>query len=111
VAQIIELGPENWHFLPGKYDVAVVPLTLDDAIHNVSAVSTREFDIAPVPDVYPYGSYHISVGDDAFMIGLFVDHDGMTTNVPSARFGNISMLPNSIRFNNNRPWGLTVPSK
>src|SRR5205823_82762 len=27
-------------------------------------------------------------------IGLFVDHDGVTTNVPSARFGNISMLPN-----------------
>jgi hypothetical protein len=28
------------------------------------------------------------------MIGLFIDHDGVSTNVPSARFGNISMLPN-----------------
>lgn len=33
------------------------------------------------------------VGDDVFMLGLFVDHSGLTTNVPSARFGNISMLP------------------
>ena len=28
------------------------------------------------------------------MIGLFVDHDGATMNVPSARFGSISMMPN-----------------
>jgi hypothetical protein len=28
------------------------------------------------------------------MIGLFLDHAGITTNIPSARFGNISMLPN-----------------
>jgi hypothetical protein len=28
------------------------------------------------------------------MIGLFVDHGGVERNAPSARFGNISMLPN-----------------
>jgi hypothetical protein len=87
---IIEQGPEDWHFLPGKYDVAVVPLSLDDKIHDVSSVSTHQFAEEPKRQLL----YPIGVGDDVFMIGLFVDHDGITTNVPSARFGNISMLAN-----------------
>ena len=86
---IIELGPEEWHFLPGKYDVAVVPLVLDETIHDVSAVATTQF----AEENNLYGP-QISVGDDTFMIGLFVDHGGVTSNIPSARFGNISMLPN-----------------
>jgi len=36
----------------------------------------------------------VGVGDNVFMIGLFIDHNGVSTDVPSARFGNISMLPN-----------------
>ncbi len=87
---VIELGPEDWHFLPGKYDIAVVPLALDHEIHDVSQVSTHQF--LRHPDEPGIG--HIGVGDDVFMIGLFIDHDGMSVNVPSARFGNISMLSN-----------------
>jgi hypothetical protein len=37
----------------------------------------------------------MSVGDDVFMLGLFIDEHGKTTNVPKARFGHVSMLPNS----------------
>ena len=88
---VVELGPEDWHFLPGKYDVAATPLTLDDKIHSASAISTRSF-YWPMPERGLDGV--VGVGDDVFMIGLFVDHDGFTTNVPSARFGNISMMPN-----------------
>jgi hypothetical protein len=84
---VIELGPEDWEFLPGKYDVAIVPLNPDTAIHKYSTIPTHLFAKRPDPTDF-------SVGDDVFMIGLFVDHDGTTTNVPSARFGNISMLPN-----------------
>jgi hypothetical protein len=87
---VIELGPEDWTFMPGKYDVAVVPLVLDSNVHNVSSISTHQFSRKPEHDL---GS-NIGVGEDVFMIGLFIDHDGKTTNVPSARFGNISMLPN-----------------
>jgi hypothetical protein len=87
---IIELDPAEWHFIPGKYDVAVVPLSLDANIHDVSSVGSGEF----AQEEYPGSPVSIGVGDDVFMIGLFVDHGGTTTNVPSARFGNISMLPN-----------------
>jgi len=37
------------------------------------------------------GSY--CVGDECFMLGRFIRHDGKQRNLPTARFGNISMLP------------------
>ena len=83
---VLEFNPDQWEFLPGKYDVAAIPLSsLDGKIHAVQSISIGLF----VQEHSPY-----AVGDDAFMIGLFLDHAGITTNVPSARFGNISMLPN-----------------
>jgi hypothetical protein len=84
---ILDFNPDQWEFLPGKYDVAIIPLTLDSKVHAVHSISTQLFVEAP-PRHNPY-----YIGDDVFMIGLFVDHAGTTTNVPSARFGNISMLP------------------
>ncbi len=35
----------------------------------------------------------IGPGDDTFMVGRFVSHDGIQSNTPVARFGNISMNP------------------
>lgn len=84
---VIEFGPEEWHFRPGLNDVAIVPLTLDGRIHDIAATSTKMF--ARRDD-----NFDIGVGEDTFMIGLFIDHHGTSKNVPSARFGNISMMPN-----------------
>ncbi|MGB8898456.1 MAG: serine protease [Methylocella sp.] len=83
---IIDLDCSEWEFLPGKYDVAVRPINIDINIHDASVISSNLF-AAPYRD-------KIGIGEDVFMIGLYVDHGGVTTNVPSARFGNISMLPN-----------------
>ncbi len=90
---IVDLDCADWEFLPGKYDVAVVPLTIDENIHDVSFIST--FLFADNPSNPQLTHNRLGVGEDVFMIGLFVDHSGVTTNVPSARFGNISMLPNT----------------
>ena len=88
----LDFNPDEWFFLPGKYDVAVVPLALDK-IDAQSCVSTQMF---AGQQIIPNVSHprDVSVGDDTFMIGLFVDHGGEGVNVPSARFGNVSMLPN-----------------
>jgi hypothetical protein len=40
---VIGFKPEDWHFLPDKYDVAVVPLMLDETLHDVSSISTFQF--------------------------------------------------------------------
>ena len=91
---VIELDPSEWHFLPRKYDLAVVPLSLDRDIHQVSSVSSLSFAEPPEKRLAWNVPPQIGVGDDVFMVGLFVDHVGVTTNVPSARFGNVSMLAN-----------------
>ena len=83
---IVDLDCSEWEFVPGKYDVAVRPINIDDDIHDASVISSNSFAL-------PYG-HKIGIGEDVFMIGLFIDHGGVTTNVPSAKFGNISMLPN-----------------
>jgi len=82
---IFGFSPEDWEFIARGPDVAVIPLELDHRIHRCSSVSTRLF-------AADYDLKSMSVGEDVFMIGLFVDHAGVTTNSPKARFGNISML-------------------
>ena len=44
----------------------------------------------------------IGLGDDVFMVGRFVDHDGGRVNIPSARFGNISVNLTDIKQPNGR---------
>jgi hypothetical protein len=87
---ILDLGPEDWEFIPGRNDIAVYPLTLSP-IHEFSYIPVDMFLTDPA--LHP-ASREVAVGEDAFMLGLFVDHAGGTTNIPSARFGNVSMLPN-----------------
>jgi hypothetical protein len=89
---ILEFDPSEWVFKPKWYDIAAVPVKLDDAVHDVTtAIDTlllsedtaKEYDIGP--------------GDDVFMVGRFMDHDGGKMNEPAARFGHISMTPTAIK--------------
>ncbi|MFZ3328329.1 MAG: hypothetical protein WA231_21685 [Methylocella sp.] len=83
--------PNDWYFVPDGPDIAVIPLELDKEIQKFSIIQPYLF--AGINEI---GAGNVAVGDDVFMIGLFADHDGVTTNVPSARFGNISVLPSSF---------------
>jgi hypothetical protein len=40
--------------------------------------------------------FDVGIGDDVFMIGRFLNHQGKTENRPAARFGSISMMPEPI---------------
>jgi len=82
----------EWHSLKNGPDVAVAYfdfLERDDLQWNF--VSLGIF-----AEVSAIQSGNVAVGDDAFMLGLFLDHDAVATNVPGARFGNISMLPSTF---------------
>jgi len=85
---ILEFGPEDWNFIARGPDLAVVPLNLNRDIYTRSCVRSHLF-------ISKSELREIGVGDDVFMLGLFVDHGGTTTNIPKARFGNVSMLPSS----------------
>jgi hypothetical protein len=93
---IFEFGPEEWHFLPA-YDIAVIPMPLNAQSHKAAMVPVHAFVQKEL-----FTADLLGVGNDVFMIGRFVDHDGGQTNRPAARFGNISVLPSPIQQPNRK---------
>lgn len=84
---IIPTDPSDWVFQAGGDDLAVLPIPLGDHL-KVAYIESDMF--ATEANVKDLG---IGPGDDVFMIGRFVDHDGGATNSPAVRFGNISVDP------------------
>lgn len=88
-------------------DTAVLPLTAAQWLHHpdgddiaaaaVGSLNTAvlKFRVIPIdllitPEIIAHQG--IGPGDDVFMVGRFVGHDGRQRNLPAARFGNISMM-------------------
>lgn len=91
---IIEYEPTEWEWIPSKDDIAISPLlsVLNPIRHSSNLISAEYFATDEI--VKQYG---INVGDDIFMLGRFMDHDGGIINLPAARFGNISVMPTEIK--------------
>jgi hypothetical protein len=87
--QFFETEPHEWHICP-NHDLAVFPMHPDESaiVRCVAIGLFVDHDFVEEYDVGP--------GDDIFMLGRFVLHDGKKRNLPSARFGNLSMMPASI---------------
>jgi hypothetical protein len=86
----LEFEPHEWHFT-NQHDLAIIPIKVDLAIHRVKAIALTSFI---TPDAVR--EYDIGPGDEVFMIGRFVKHDGRLINSPSVRFGNLSMMVDDI---------------
>lgn len=88
---IYPFEPDQWHFDP-RYDVAVHPINVHKDRHNISVIHNPSFLTKEMLELRKIGA-----GDDVFMVGRFVDHDGGSTNQPAVRFGNISVMPSPIK--------------
>jgi hypothetical protein len=99
---ILDLGPEDWTFIP-KYDIAVSNITINAVKHRHSFVPMT---MIVMPSDFVPSRHAIGVGDNVFMLGRFIDHDGGPTNRPAARFGNIAVLPAPIE----QPNGIVADS-
>ena len=87
---IIESEPTDWTEHPKGHDVAILPVD--------GKMNLPEMEVVPVApgmfiteDDVNFG--FVNVGDEAYLIGRFINHEGKAKNTPSARFGNISMMP------------------
>lgn len=85
--QIIPKSADDWTFHAGSDDLAVCPL--EDMI-DYNAIAIPESIFVDNVDVI---SDRVGVGDEVFMVGRFMNHQGTTRNTPVVRFGNISMMP------------------
>jgi len=112
---IFELDPQEWEFPPNGPDIAVAMpkvsgLKINIWMHQVFAIQTQLFvpedemalsdsrlrRVPRPPSEPPRLDLEIGPGEDVFMVGRFIDHDGKDANIPSVRFGNISTLPQPI---------------
>ncbi len=90
--EVLDAAPEDWSFDP-RYDIAILPLSIEEGDQlERSQVKTSAF----VSRDYLTHEKAIGPGEDVFMIGRFIDHDGGGVNLPTVRFGNISALPTPI---------------
>lgn len=98
---IFEFDPSDWFFDGGGDDVAIAPLPIQDGVHKFGMISVGGFLTEKIAL-----ENRVGPGDDVFMIGRFIDHDGGQTNAPAVRFGNISTAPTEVR----QPNGCMRPS-
>ncbi len=82
---IIELMPDDWVAHPTA-DLVATCGYVDPLIHRMKWAIYSHFVTREAAK-----SYSIGIGDDVFMVGRFIGHDGKTHNRPSVRFGNISI--------------------
>jgi hypothetical protein len=91
---ILEYEPTDWVTHPDGDDLAAIIPEKYDLIpgrHRLTAIRT---DWLLTPEKMRVED--IGVGDDVFMVGRFVNHQGRRENRASARFGTISMMQEDI---------------
>lgn len=100
---VIGLRQEDWVHHEDGDDIATCPLNLaDPGYYRYTRIHTEMFVTKELIQQQNMGP-----GDEVFMIGRFVNHEGRQRNTPAVRFGNISMMPwEEIKH----PRGFTVES-
>jgi len=80
---------KSWIFHPDDpfVDVAVLPLVLP------AELDYRAFPIAGAVTKGRIPNLGIGVGDEIFLVGLFIYHAGTGKNIPIIRVGNIAAMP------------------
>lgn len=80
-----------------KADLAVFPIALNDS-YNIWSVNDQRFLTK-----FKKGTKGCGVGDDTFIVGRFINHEGKQKNRPTVRFGTIAMMPDPEEgiYNNN----------
>lgn len=83
---IVPLNAADWVHHPDGDDVAVYgPMHLPDTTYD--CIPTSWFITPNVITLHEIGP-----GDETFMVGRFSVHEGRSRNLPTVRFGNISMM-------------------
>jgi hypothetical protein len=86
--EVIPLTADQWHHHPNGDDLAVCPIGLQEEHHRFKTVPRSAFLSKTDLD-----QLDIGLGDEVFFVGRYISHEGRQQNVPTARFGNISMMP------------------
>ena len=85
---VLNLAADEWFHHPDGDDMAVAPIALTYGYHKYTAISQTLFLTREGVE-----ELQIGLGDEVFFLGRFVSHEGRQRNLPTARFGEIAMMP------------------
>ncbi len=90
---IFDFLQTDWSPHPADEDLIAICMHghLRKDIHRITHMPTQKFVTEEVVT-----EYQIGVGDEVFMVGRFINHQGGYENRPAARFGSISMMPEPL---------------
>jgi hypothetical protein len=85
----LETEKGKWISHPAGDDIAALPIHVSH--QDPLALQTI------LPDIFLTDKLiekeDVGIGDDTFMVGRFINHEGKQRNAPAVRFGNIAMMP------------------
>ena len=96
---IHDIHASVWTHHPDGDDLAVCPLPLTDA-HRYQALDAKAFLITREF----IAEHQVGVGDDVYMVGRFINHEGRQQNAPSVRFGNIARMNDEPILSESGKW-------
>jgi hypothetical protein len=85
---VIETLQANWVSHPDGDDLAACFIYFDPREIKFKYVNRGNFLTKDIVK-----QFNIGPGDDAFMVGRFVNHEGKQSNLPTVRFGNVAQMP------------------
>jgi hypothetical protein len=85
--EFLETQARDSYQHPHGDDVAALPLAMDFSEIKYHPVDLRMF---LTPELVE--SEDIGIGDETFMVGRFINHEGKQRNAPAIRFGSIAMM-------------------
>lgn len=84
---VLETESHEWTIHPSS-DLAIIRVLLD-----ISHFRYRHVGEGMFLDSKAIAEHDIGPGDDVYMVGRFVNHEGVQRNLPCVRFGSIAMMP------------------
>lgn len=86
--EIVEISLEAWIAHNDSDDIAACKFDVSGKNVKLSYIVPKDFITEKI-----ITEKHIGIGDEVFLIGRFYGHEGRQTNIPTARFGNLAMMP------------------
>jgi hypothetical protein len=87
--EVVPYKDSNWFHHPDGDDLAVtIVLGL-----RADRFAFKCADVSMLVTKERLKELNVGPGDDVFMVGRFISHEGRQRNLPAVRFGNISMMP------------------
>lgn len=86
--EYISTDLSQWTLHQDGDDIAVLPIRFRYEEVRYWSVASELFLSHPIS-----AAQDVGIGDEAFMVGRFINHEGAEKNAPSVRFGTIAMMP------------------